>query len=196
MKQAIKRIIIMATIGASAFAHAGEGARTDWFKDAGYGLFCCWSSQSVNADGSKKDYYTAVKEFDVAAFAGQVEEAGADLLVWFEPERVFAGSKLDQEHPERLLKNGTDSSRLLNLGEPKCRKWITDHVCRQIRENGIKIYRQDFNFAPLAFWRNGEAADRQGITENLYVQGYLQYWKDLLARNPGLWIDSCASGRR
>ena len=46
----------MATIGTSTLVHAGEGARTDWFKDAGYGLFCHWSAQSVNADGSQKDY--------------------------------------------------------------------------------------------------------------------------------------------
>ena len=26
------------------------------------------------------------------------------------------------------------------------------------------------------------------------MQGYLQYWDDLLARNPGLWLDSCSSG--
>jgi len=54
--RSIRRMIIMATIGASALVHAGDGARTDWFKDAGYGLFCCWHSTSVNADGSKKDY--------------------------------------------------------------------------------------------------------------------------------------------
>ena len=34
------------------------------------------------------------------------------------------------------------------------------------------------------------------MNENLHVQGYLQFWDDLLARNPGLWIDSCASGGR
>jgi alpha-galactosidase len=34
------------------------------------------------------------------------------------------------------------------------------------------------------------------MNENLHVQGYLQLWDDLLARNPGLWIDSCASGGR
>jgi alpha-galactosidase len=34
------------------------------------------------------------------------------------------------------------------------------------------------------------------MNENLHVQGYLQYWDDLLARNPGLWIDSCSSGGR
>ncbi len=34
------------------------------------------------------------------------------------------------------------------------------------------------------------------MNENLHVQGYLQYWDDLLKRNPGLWIDSCSSGGR
>ena len=123
-------------------------------------------------------------------------KAGADLLLWFEPERVDEGTWLDTEHPEWLLRNGNDSNRLLNLGDPKCRRWLTNHICRLIRENGIKVYRQDFNFEPLVYLRNDEPADRQGMRENLYVQGYLQYWQDLLARNPGLWIDSCASGGR
>ncbi len=35
------------------------------------------------------------------------------------------------------------TNRLLNLGNPACRQWLTDHVCRLIRDNGIKIYRQD-----------------------------------------------------
>lgn len=78
----IRRMIIMATIGASMLVHAGDGMRTDWFKDAGYGLFCSWGSKSVNADGSKKDYYTAVNEFDVNAFANQVEEAGAKFVIF------------------------------------------------------------------------------------------------------------------
>ncbi len=64
-----------------------------------------------------------------------------------------------------------------------------------IKDNGIKIYRQDLNFEPLEYWRKNEAEDRQGINENLHVQGYLKYWDDLLARNPGLWIDSCAQRR-
>jgi alpha-galactosidase len=89
-----------------------------------------------------------------------------------------------------------NENRLLYLGNPTCRQWLTDHVNRLIQENSIKIYRQDFNFPPLAYWRTNDAEDRQGIHENLHVQGYLQYWDDLLAANPGLWIDSCASGGR
>jgi len=126
---------------------------------------------------------------------------GAQLLVWFEPERVVEGSELWREHPEWLLRanlpeGGHDPNALLNLGDPQCRQWLTDHVCALIQQGGIGVYRQDFNFPPLAYWRDSEAEDRQGMNENLHVQGYLKYWDDLLARNPGLWIDSCSSGGR
>jgi alpha-galactosidase len=121
---------------------------------------------------------------------------GADLLVWFEPERVRQGTELSTDHPEWLLRLKDNENSLLNLGNPQCRQWLTDHVCQLIKDNGIKIYRQDFNFQPLEFWRQNEAQNRQGLNENLHVQGYLKYWDDLLARNPGLWIDSCASGGR
>jgi alpha-galactosidase len=127
---------------------------------------------------------------------------GADLLVWFEPERVAPTTQLFQDHPEWLWpsagtgKGFAQFSSLLNLGNPACRQWLTDHYCTLIQDNGIKIYRQDFNFPPLAYWRDNDAEDRQGINENLHIQGYLQFWDDLLARNPGLWIDSCASGGR
>ncbi len=100
----IKRMIMMATVAASTLVHAGDGARTDWFKDAGYGLFCHWHSQSVNADGSKKDYYTAVKEFDVNAFANQVDEAGAKFVIFTlihgRHELAFPSAVMDSICPE------------------------------------------------------------------------------------------------
>lgn len=49
---------------------------------------------------------------------------------------------------------------------------------------------------PLAYWRANDAADRQGMTENAYVSGYLAFWDELLRRRPNLWIDTCASGGR
>jgi alpha-galactosidase len=121
---------------------------------------------------------------------------GTDLLVWFEPERVRPGSWLAREHPDWLLRSEKDDNSLLNLGDPIVRQWLTDHVDSQIKNNGIKIYRQDFNFPILDHWRSNDAEDRQGMNENLHVQGYLQFWDDLLERNPGLWIDSCSSGGR
>lgn len=128
---------------------------------------------------------------------------GARLLLWFEPERVVPGSWLDRAHPEWLLSlqtpgpgGATTRDRLLDLGNPECRRWLTDHVSRLISEQGIGVYRQDFNFAPLPYWQEHDAADRRGWHENQHVQGYLRYWDDLLAAHPGLWIDSCASGGR
>ncbi len=104
---------------------------------------------------------------------------------------MAGGTWLAQNHPEWLL-GGT----LLNLGNPLARTWLTDHVDRVLREQGIDLYRQDFNMDPLDFWRRNDAPDRQGMTENLHVQGYLAYWDALRQRHPDLRIDSCASGGR
>ena len=174
-----------------------RGIRYDvWWIDAGW--YSCY-----NKDRERRWWTTGTWEPDPERFPNGLKPVsdraardGADLLVWFEPERVQPNTKLDREHPEWLLRTEDSDDSLLNLGDPACRQWLTDHVCKLIKDNGIKIYRQDHNFPPLDHWRKNEAQDRQGMNENLHVQGYLQFWDDLLARNPGLWIDSCASGGR
>lgn len=114
---------------------------------------------------------------------------GIKTLVWFEPERV-GGGWLSQNHPEWRI------GPLLNLGNPEAWRWLTDHVDGQLTSQGIHLYRQDFNMSPLNGWRGNDAPDRQGITENLHVQGYLAYWDELRKRHPQLLIDSCAAGGR
>ncbi|MBQ5973853.1 MAG: alpha-galactosidase [Oscillospiraceae bacterium] len=126
---------------------------------------------------------------------------GADFMVWFEPERVRPGTELDVEHPEFLLRavdeNGEEeSNRLLNLGDPAALAWITDRVDALIKKARITCYRQDFNFPPFRYWRQNEGPDRLGALENLHVQGYYAFWDELVRRNPGLFLDSCASGGR
>jgi alpha-galactosidase len=85
---------------------------------------------------------------------------------------------------------------LLNLGNDEARQWLIEHVDRLITEQGIDLYRQDFNMDPLSYWRANDPADRQGITEIKHVAGYLAYWDELRRRHPNLLIDSCASGGR
>lgn len=114
---------------------------------------------------------------------------GVRTLVWFEPERI-GGGWLSRNHPEWRL------GSLLNLGHPDARRWLVDHVDGQLKSQGIHLYRQDFNMDPLGAWRGNDAPDRQGITENLHIQGYLAYWDELRKRHPQLIIDSCASGGR
>ena len=123
-------------------------------------------------------------------------------IVWFEPERVYQDTWLTINHPEWLLtpNPATDGqpskaqTQLFNLGNPEAWNWLTNHIDGLIKSEGIDLYRQDYNVGPLGFWRGNDAEDRQGITENHYVTGYLAYWDELRRRNPKMWIDSCASG--
>jgi alpha-galactosidase len=122
---------------------------------------------------------------------------GLKSIVWFEPERVMPSNSLFRTHPEWLLPNRTGKtvSRLLYLGNPDALRWITDTVDKVITEEGIDVYRQDFNVvAPVDLWRSNDAPDRQGIIENHHLEGYLAFWDELLRRHPGLVIDSCAGG--
>ncbi len=120
---------------------------------------------------------------------------GVRSIVWHEPERVHPGTWLYEQHPEWLL--GEDGKqKLLNLGDPEARQWAIDHFTKHIREQGIDLYRQDFNIDPLGFWRAHDAPDRQGITEIRYIEGYLAYWDALREAFPNMLIDSCASGGR
>jgi alpha-galactosidase len=119
---------------------------------------------------------------------------GMNILVWFEPERVAGDTWLTNNHPEWIL--GGANGGLLDLGNPEALKWLTEHVDKLIVDNGIDIYRQDFNMDPLDFWRGHDAPDRQGITEIKHVTGLLAYWDELRRRHPNMLMDTCASGGR
>jgi alpha-galactosidase len=108
---------------------------------------------------------------------------------------------VDMDDPQWRLKESNrnqiaDGDALLNIGLPEARRFLADSICRIIEESGIDCYREDFNIAPLAFWRAADAPDRQGITEIRWVEGLYAFWDELRARNPGLVIDNCASGGR
>ena len=149
------------------------------------------------------DWYPDPERFShgLAPIGKKCAEEGIKYLLWFEPERTLAGTHLEQSHPEWMLRmsneDGTDNPYCLtNLADPLCREYITDLVDSIIKESNVTIYRQDFNFDPYPRWVQNEAPDRIGALENLHIQGYYRFWDDLRERNPGLVIDSCASGGR
>jgi len=119
---------------------------------------------------------------------------GVKILVWFEPERVTAGTWLTEKHPEWIL--GGAGGGLLNLGNPDAWNWLVNHIDKLLTDQGIDLYRQDFNMDPLDVWRKNDAPDRQGITEIKHVTGLLAYWDELRRRHPNMLIDTCASGGR
>lgn len=121
---------------------------------------------------------------------------GQGFVVWFEPERVYEGTWLDREHKDWLTVLPGNPNRLLDLGNPKALAWLIDHVSNFLRDEGVTIYRQDFNFDPRPYWTALDAPDRVGVAEMKHIEGLYAFWDALLERNPGLLIDNCASGGR
>ena len=130
-------------------------------------------------------------------FSDKVRAHGMQFLLWFEPERVGDPSSwLGKNHPDWLLP-GNSAGLVLNEGNPEALKWLIDHVDGMVKSQGLDWYREDMNGGRYGtVWRKNDTVDRQGITENLYVQGHLALWDELRRRNPNLHIDSCASGGR
>jgi alpha-galactosidase len=132
----------------------------------------------------------------LAPIGAAAHRHGMKFLVWFEPERVMPGTWLERNHPEWLIRRPGTKVQLLDLGNPEALGWLMEWASKQIESGGVDIYRQDFNMAPLEFWRAGEADDRQGIREIRHLSGLYSFWDALRRRFPNLLIDNCASGGR
>ncbi len=185
-----------------SFLSAGIKPDICW-RDAG-GAYTWYPNSSGPYKGNDAWLNTGTWEVDATRypqgfkpFSDWVRSNGMQFLLWFEPERVGdPNSWLATQHPEWLLP-GSSHGAILNLGNPTALRWLANHVDGIIKSQGLDWYREDMNGGgPLPTWRKHDAADRQGITENFYVQGHLAFWDELRRRNPGLRIDSCASGGR
>ncbi|MEI6603481.1 MAG: alpha-galactosidase, partial [Clostridia bacterium] len=89
-----------------------------------------------------------------------------------------------------------NQQRLFNFGDPKAREYMTELISNFIVEQGIDIYRQDFNMGIKHFWDANDEAGRSCFTEVKYIEGLYQFWDDLNERFPHLLIDNCSSGGR
>lgn len=196
------------------------GALADWPKvqayiDAGIKPDICWRDAGGGnpwypiangpfTDPKKIWLNTGTWDIDKAKypqgfrpFSDKVRAKGMQFLLWFEPERVGnPNSWLGKNHPEWLMP-GNSAGDVLNLGDPTALQWLIAHIDGMVKTEGLDWYREDLNGGNYGTaWREHDGPDRQGITENLYVQGHLAFWDELRRRNPHLHIDSCASGGR
>ena len=147
-----------------------------------------------------------------APFTDWARQHGMKSMLWFEPERIgytnsvpgaYQLPVLATEHPEWLL-HGTECGSYFNLGDPAALAWLQDHLTSVVQKAKLDWYREDFNGpGPHPVWKAHDAVQerktglsRTGLTENFYIQGHLALWDSLRERNPGLLIDSCASGGR
>ncbi len=167
---------------------AGMGVECYWI-DAGW-FEGGWPAGAGSWIPKAKAFPRGLKPLGDAA-----HKDGMGFVVWFEPERVNAASRIAREHPEWVLHEGNGDG-LFNLGDPEARQWLTDFLSKCITDWGIDIYRNDFNIDPLRFWQAADEPDRQGITEIRYIEGLYAMWDALRKAHPELAIDNCASGGR
>ncbi|MDB5324836.1 MAG: Alpha-galactosidase [Phycisphaerales bacterium] len=166
---------------------------THWWMDAGW--YPCPKNQWWHVgtwDPDPQRFPNGVKAVSEVAHANHMQ-----LILWLEPERSHNGSWLDKNHPKWLLTaKGEADNKLLDLGNPDAWRWLVDKIDSVLVSQGVDLYRQDFNIAPLQFWQAKDTPDRQGVTEMRHIEGYLALWDELHRRHPNLLIDTCASGGR
>ncbi len=173
-----------------------------WWIDAG------WYPTSFDDDKTTTSW-AAVGNWTVSSRYGDFSEVGKNahekgkkVLLWFEPER-FALNVNDLKDDGTTLKKewmtdygtlGFDvaGQHMVNLGIDEAREWVTNRVISILKAADFDLYREDFNIIPAEYWKLGDTEDRQGITENLSVQGHYKFWDDLI--EAGYFIDCCASG--
>jgi len=167
-----------------------QGDTLDFVVGWGNGTYVCDSTGlQIRVTAASGKTYNAAKEFHAEKDPASVWRYG-----YLEPAAAPNATTFHEfDRPGRPDQEGV---RLLNLGDPAARQWLTEHIDHLLTEQGIDLYRQDFNMDPLAFWRAADEPDRQGITEIKHVTGLLAYWDELRRRHPNMLIDTCASGGR
>jgi alpha-galactosidase len=85
---------------------------------------------------------------------------------------------------------------MFNLAVPEAREYLTRYLDASIKEYGISCLRIDNAVSYRDIWEALDRAepDRRGMAEIRYVEGLYRLWDDLLAANPSVFIDNCASG--
>lgn len=170
---------------------AATGADAYWIDACWYGDKGDWWQEVGSWVVNRDKFPNGLRPISDAA-----HKAGMQFILWFEPERVRPGSKLHREHPQWLLSAEGNDNLLLDLGLPEARRHMAELLSQLITENGVDVYRQDFNFDPLPYWRGADAPERIGMAEIRHVEGLYWLWDELRRRHPRLWIDNCASGGR
>ncbi len=127
----------------------------------------------------------------------RAREAGSKgFWLWLEFERAMSASKAYQAHPEHYLTAGDPNVHMINLCDPAAREYMKSMLYPLIRRIGLTMFRVDFNFDPVPYFAAADLPGRSGLTELKYYAGLYQFFQELMAAFPDLYIDNCASGGR
>ncbi len=135
----------------------------------------------------------------IIELSSYAKEKGLGHVLWYEPERVFRDTvffNTASEHEEWLIDIGEDNF-MWNLANEEALTYYCEYLLNSMQENGVTIYRQDFNFPALDYWKSADEKyydSRTGICENHYVTNLYRFLDYLTENIDGLIIDNCASG--
>ena len=172
----------------------------DIWIDAGWYGRCTKCDEAFSGDWFKYTGEWEVNErvhpgklYDVADTA---EAGGANLMLWFEPERAVESTKIPNEHPEWFLRLPGSDSLLLNYGNKEAFDYIYGVLSHYVKELRLSCYRQDFNIPLDSLFKANETENRVGVLEIKHITGMYALWDKLHEEFPNLLIDNCSSGGR
>ena len=174
-----------------------KGIKPDyWWIDAGW--YPC-NDDWFNVGSWRADDARLSK--NLKAVGDKLKKENVGLLLWFEIERAVSDSDIAAAHPEWLLnvsdKDGNPTKdNIVNFGANGAKEYFLELLDGIIKDAGVKIYRQDHNTFIARALEKTNVAGREGITENLHLQGLLWVWDELKKRNPDLLFDECCAGGR
>ncbi len=136
----------------------------------------------------------------ISELSGYAANKGLGHVLWYEPERVNPGTNfhnIGSQHEQWLIFADGEDNIMWNLANEEALEYYCEYLLNSMKENGLTVYRQDFNFAPLKYWQQADKeyyGGRTGICENHYVSNLYAFLDYLTENIDGLIIDNCASG--
>jgi len=123
------------------------------------------------------------------------DDGGMKILLWFEPERAYKGTKMTVEHPEWFTEIG-NNNLLLDFGNEDAWNYVFNMLCSYLDELPIDAVRWDANLSYEHYWKAIDSDDRIGIAEIKHIMGFYRMYDALYEKYPGIIIDNCSSGGR
>ncbi len=175
----------------------------NYWMDAGWYAGCeeSWADGVGNWTTSETRFPDGIKA--ISDYAADYEKG---IVLWYEPERLTSNSYLysvGSQHEDWIVdldpKADFNQTVMWNLGNEEACAFLSEYISSSLIENGVAIYRQDFNFSPTEFWQHLDLhanGGRIGFAENHYITGLYTYLDALFEAIPGLVMDNCASGGR
>jgi len=130
--------------------------------------------------------------------ADAAHRRGMKFLLWMVPPSVHPAVGIGKEHPEWLGESFTAKEygsmvfHGLDHGDPRVNQYMIDHFSKIVGDFGVDVFRQDGG----NLWPEDKDANRFGMSQIQYIQGFHAFWDGLLKNHPGLLIDNCAEGGR